>query len=111
MTEWVDPGDDSRVAAARQALIDAVISCMDAKEFGSLEDRRMRREFDPSWKHMRECVIAYTHALRDVGTVPEHTISAVKDAVIAAVPNLPPHNAIRSSAVGWCVAAYFGKNT
>jgi hypothetical protein len=41
--------------------------------------------------------------------VPEDTISAVKDALIAAVPNLPPHNAIRSSAVGWCVAAYFGK--
>jgi hypothetical protein len=109
MTEWVDPGDDPRVATARQALINAVISCIDAREFGSLKDRRMRREFDPSWKHMRECVIEYTHALRDSGTVPEDTISAVKDALIAAVPNLPPHNAIRSSAVGWCVAAYFGK--
>jgi len=92
----------------REATVAAILRCYEARGYGNIEDRRMRREFDPTWKAMREQVQRYTAALRDRGSTIDAVIAAMKSVVVEAVPSLAlvPHNAIRSSVVGWCVAEY-----
>src|SRR6478752_6529099 len=99
---------DAELTEVRAATVAAIRRCYEARDYGDIEDRRMRREFDPTWKAMREQVQRYTVALRDRGRTIDTVIDDMKAAVVEAVPALAlaPHNAIRASVVGWCVAAY-----
>ena len=102
-----NPAAQDGLHAPRQAVVDAVNAVLAVKSLGDLEDRRMRRQFDPTWAELQTGVVAYTLALRDHGFPIEATISAVKDAILEAAEDIPPHNGIRAAAVGWCVATYF----
>jgi len=108
MPELNGPEVDTELTEVREATVAAILRCYEARGYGDIEDRRMRREFDPTWKAMREQVQRYTLALRDRGHMIDVVIDAMKTAVVEAVPSLAlaPHNAIRSSVVGWCVAVY-----
>jgi len=108
MPELNGPEVDTELTEVREATVAAILRCYEARGYGDIEDRRMRREFDPTWKAMREQVQRYTLALRDRGHTIDVVIDAMKTAVVEAVPSLAlaPHNAIRSSVVGWCVAVY-----
>jgi hypothetical protein len=99
---------DAALTEVREATVAAIVRCYEARGYGDIEDRRMRREFDPTWKAMREQVQRYTVALRDRGFAIDAVIDAMKTVVVEAVPSLAvaPHNAIRSSVIGWCVAVY-----
>lgn len=99
---------DAALAEVREGTVAAILRCYEARGYGDIEDRRMRREFDPTWKAMREQVQRYTLALRDRGWTIDAVIDALKTVVVEAVPSLAvtPHNAIRSSVIGWCVAVY-----
>ena len=98
----------AELTEVREATVAAIVRCYEARGYGDIEDRRMRREFDPTWKAMREQVQQYTLSLRDHGCTIDAVIDAMKAAVVEAVPSLAlaPHNAIRSSIIGWCVAVY-----
>jgi hypothetical protein len=99
---------DADLTDVREATVAAILRCYEARDYGDIEDRRMRREFDPTWKAMREQVQHYTMALRERGRTIDVVIEDMKAAVVEAVPALAlaPHNAIRSSVIGWCVAVY-----
>ena len=99
---------DAELAEVREATVAAILRCYEAREYGDIEDRRMRRQFDPTWKAMREQVQRYTLALRDRDYTIDVVIDAMKAVIVEAVPSLAltPHNAIRSSVIGWCVAVY-----
>src|SRR4051812_37187485 len=90
---------DDAVDAARRAVIAAVIAVLDARDFGNLEDRRLRRTLDPTWSAMQRAVVAYTLALRDRDQAIDEVIGDVKSAVLEGAPELPPHNAIRAATV------------
>jgi hypothetical protein len=108
MAELGESGVDVELNGVREATVAAILRCYEARGYGDIQDRRMRREFDPTWKAMRDQVQRYTVALRERGLAIDAVIDMMKAAVVEAVPSLSlaPHNAIRSSVVGWCVAVY-----
>src|SRR5215204_1483034 len=84
---------DVELNGLREATVGAILTCYEARGYGDIQDRRMRREFDPTWKAMREQVQRYTVALRDRGFAIDAVIDTMKGAVVEAVPSLAlaPH--------------------
>ncbi len=91
---------------AHRAVVAAVIACLSVTDQGSLEFRRSRRDFDPTWSALHRDISAFAVDLRQRGASIDEAIIAVKAAVLEGAPDLPPHNALRAAAVGWCVAAF-----
>ena len=96
------------IDSARRAVVAAVVACLSVTDHGSLEFRRTRRVFDPTWTTLHREVSALAILLRQQGMPVDEAIVAVKSAILEGGPDLPPHNAIRAAAVGWCVAAFYG---